>query len=109
MAALTQPHTSSPARDLDQLLVDLICADEDLVRAEFEAIVAAEWPSTPPTDPAGAAPAKPAPRRDRRRRSRSAAVVGRPRHPGIGEWRRERSPPPGPNKSEDGNRAREGR
>ena len=36
----------SGTSDLDAFL-DLLCADEELLRAEFEAIVAAEWPRPP--------------------------------------------------------------
>jgi hypothetical protein len=32
----------------DEAFVDLVCADDDLVRAEFEAIVAASWVGPPP-------------------------------------------------------------
>jgi hypothetical protein len=35
---------TTPERDA---FLDLLCADEELVRAEFEAIVAAEWPRPP--------------------------------------------------------------
>jgi hypothetical protein len=78
---------------VDEKLIDLICDDPDLLAAEFDALIAAEWP-TPPVD-----------------RRRHAAACGlpdtgppgahgagrrpasRPRHPGIGGWARQRSPP----------------
>jgi hypothetical protein len=37
----TQPST----RAMDEQFCELLCADEDLLRAEFDAIIAAEWPS----------------------------------------------------------------
>ena len=51
---------------VDEQFLDLICADEDLLRAEFDAIIAAEWPSPP------AGRARP------RRRRRAARQRGRP-------------------------------
>jgi len=44
----------SPSRDVVQdatQFVDLICADPDLLRAEFDAIIQAEWNNTPPRRP----------------------------------------------------------
>ena len=41
----TDPHAAATP-DLDAFL-DLLCADEELVRAEFEAIIAAAWPRPP--------------------------------------------------------------
>lgn len=79
--------------DLDEFL-DLLCADEELLRAEFEAIVAAGWPLPPdrravvgswhvgPTD---------GPARGKARvRDVEPAVDSRP---GVGGWARQRSPP----------------
>jgi hypothetical protein len=37
-------------RDWVAEFVDLVCADEELVRAEFDAIVAAGWLAEPPAD-----------------------------------------------------------
>ena len=31
----------------DEAFLDLVCADDDLLRAEFEAIIAASWPALP--------------------------------------------------------------
>jgi hypothetical protein len=79
--------------ELDAFL-DLLCADEELLLAEFEAIVAAAWPRPPdrragvgrwhvgPND--GPAPGV------LRARDVKSAVDSRP---GIGEWARQRSPP----------------
>jgi HSP20 family protein len=72
------------------------CADEELLRAEFEAIIAAEWP-IPPAAPPPRHPARipPPPTGTRRPRlPRSGQVSQRPRHPGVGGWARQRSPPP---------------
>jgi hypothetical protein len=92
---LTRPDTGEAAtRTVDEQFFDLVCGDADLLAAEFDAIVAAEWP-TPPVDSfrrraaregavsgAGRHPAGPA-----------DASVARPRQPGTGGWARQRSPP----------------
>lgn len=41
--------TASGVRDE---FLDVLCADEDFVRAEFEAIIAAAWLTPPPVPPA---------------------------------------------------------
>jgi hypothetical protein len=78
---------------LDEKLIDLICDDADLLAAEFDAIIAAEWP-TPPVECGRLAAAGRHPGRG------SDGVYGprrgpasRPRHPGVGGWARQRSPP----------------
>jgi hypothetical protein len=55
------PATSDPAaRTVDEQFLDLICNDPDLLAAEFDAIIAAEWPQPPPDRPArGAASGHP--------------------------------------------------
>ncbi|MEV6605692.1 hypothetical protein [Kutzneria sp. NPDC051319] len=67
--------------------LDLLCADDELVRAEFDAIIAAEW-STPP-DPAeprpAAMPPSDVPPTLPARRGRRGTVDRR--------WPRARSPP----------------
>jgi hypothetical protein len=85
---------SDATRSTDEQFLELLCADEDLLRAEFDAIIAAEWPSPPPAEPDRGADAERRPRRARHRREASvAAPPSRPRHPGIGGWTRQRSPP----------------
>jgi hypothetical protein len=53
----------SPEGDrwFDEAFTDLISGDEDLVRAEFDALIAANWPPPPPLA-VPPAPAKPSPR-----------------------------------------------
>jgi hypothetical protein len=43
-------------RDVDEELVELVCADDELLAAEFEAIIAANWPPSeaPPREGATA-------------------------------------------------------
>jgi hypothetical protein len=77
--------------------LDLICADDELVQAEFDAIIAAEWPSPPPDRPRRHNPGS----RHPGRRGQHPAPSGpdgdglplRPRHPGVAAWSRPRSPP----------------
>ena len=78
---------------IDETLIDLICHDPDLLAAEFDAIIAVEWP-TPPVDSRRHASASGRPD------TGPAGVYGdgrgpasRPRHPGVGGWARQRSPP----------------
>jgi hypothetical protein len=99
------PHAdgSTATRGTDEQFLELVCADEDLLRAEFDTIIAAEWPSPPPAEPDRGADAERRPRRARQPREASAAALpNRPRHPGIGGWTRPRSPPPTPATTETG-------
>ena len=80
---------------VDEQFLDLICSDEDLLRAEFDAIITAEWPSPPANTPGrGAADGRPASGAHRQPVVRVAGPVARPRHPGIGGWARQLSPRP---------------
>ncbi|MEP6650311.1 MAG: hypothetical protein ABJA74_10450, partial [Lapillicoccus sp.] len=73
----------------------IVCADEDLLRAEFDAIIAAEWPSPPPDRPEDDDAVQRSPGTARRQPSGGQArLPNRARHPGIGGWSRQRSPPP---------------
>lgn len=81
-------------RTVDEQFLELICSDADLLAAEFDAILAAEWPETPADTPGRSATG----RRPGNGAARRAAEPGRgpvtaPRHPGIGGWARQRSPP----------------
>jgi hypothetical protein len=92
----TTPATGgTTARTVDEQFFDLICDDADLLAAEFDAIIAAEW-STPPANPGarGAAGGHPGSGTSRRAADPVRDLVSRPRHPGVGGWARQRSPPP---------------
>jgi hypothetical protein len=85
---------SETARTVEDQFLDLIYGDTDLLAAEFDAIIAAEWPEPPAARPgrsgAGRHPdSGPA----RRAADPVRGPVSRPRHPGIGGWARQRSPP----------------
>jgi hypothetical protein len=61
---IARTATRTVTRTVDEQFLTLICSDEDLLRAEFDAIIAAEWPG-PPTNnraadpPTAALPAMP--------------------------------------------------
>jgi hypothetical protein len=87
-----------PAPEMPRVaeFADVVCGDRDLLRAEFDAIIAANWPShdqpTPPPHPEpgpGSRPADPDPE--------CSAVSVRVLRPtpavGVPAWPRERSPP----------------
>ena len=92
----TPALADTAAPTVDEQFLGLMCSDEDLLQAEFDAIIAAEWPSPPPTTTPrrGAAGRHPASNTHRRGGAPVARAVARPRHPGIGGWDRQRSPPP---------------
>ncbi len=94
MPTISETWGGSNAGTIDEEFLDLVCSDEELLRAEFEAIVAAEWPM-PPMRPPRPSPAgrPPSPRRVTWWADTSGRLVSRPRHPGIGGWGRQRSPP----------------
>ena len=79
---------------VDEQFLELMCADEELLRAEFDAIIAQEWSSSlPPPDPPAASP-RPGPGPGSHRLPRgSQASARRPPHPGADGWSRQRSPP----------------
>lgn len=96
-AILPADSVDAAAPSTSDLFLELLCADEDLLRAEFEAIVAAEWPSPPPDQPAESNIARQGPPgSSSSTRGRPAAPPSRPRHPGAGEGSRQRSPPADP-------------
>jgi hypothetical protein len=80
-------------RSVDKQFLELLCSDEDLLQAEFDAIIAAEWPTPPVSLPRPGAGRKP--ERGRSGRWRAGARPHRQQtHPLGGEaWRRQRSPP----------------
>jgi hypothetical protein len=91
----TTPATGdTTTRTVDDQFLDLICSDADLLAAEFDAIIAAEW-SDPPAHRRGRGAASAHPGSDAARRAGEPVrgTVPPPRHPGIGGWARQRSPP----------------
>ena len=86
-------------RDLDEAeqAIALLCEDPQWLRAQFEAIIAAEWPQQPPAPPRTGVAVTDTPGADRAP-TRSTARVAGPRcahGPGTDGWARQRSPPAG--------------
>lgn len=79
---------------VDEEFLELMCADEELLRAEFDAIIAEEFAGSPPLPdpPAASSGADPWPRGHRLTRG-GLASSRRPQHPGADGWGRQRSPP----------------
>jgi hypothetical protein len=91
---ITRTAARTVTRTVAEQFLALICSDEDLLRAEFDAIIAAEWPDPPANTPGrGSADGRPARGAPRRALDRGARPVARPQHPGTGGWARQRSPP----------------
>jgi hypothetical protein len=94
MHAGRRPPRAAAAPATDEAFLDLVCADDELVRAAFEAIVAEEWPVPPSWPPPACAAGFPPP--EGRERRRPLPPDDRPvqcHRPGTGV-RRQRSPPP---------------
>jgi hypothetical protein len=88
------PRTDGSTATLgtDEQFLQMVYADEDLLRAEFDAIIAAEWPSPPPVEP-GSAGADGRPGPAERRGDTGAVLSPRAPHTGTGARARQRSPP----------------
>ena len=97
----TTPATGdTTARTVDEQFLDLICNDADLLAAEFDAIIAAEWPEPPPDRP-GTRRRRRAPRQRRsppRRRPcpRPGLPATTPRHRRMGTAALTPAPTPDP-------------
>jgi hypothetical protein len=81
---------------MDAEFVDLMCADEDLLRGEFDAIIAAEFPDQPPSSPSGACRGARARHVRPARRSAARDVALRSQVAATERVTRQRSPPPQP-------------
>jgi hypothetical protein len=87
------PDTMRPPSASSEF-AELVCADPDWVRAEFDAIVAANFDTSPPHQhrpprPDSSGPTAPAPAAGAVTTPASASGVVLP----INRWRRQRSPP----------------
>lgn len=71
---------------------EIVFADEQWLRAEFDDIIAAEWPDPTPPPQAGSRP-HPHSRRMRPRIAPTRSIRGRTRRLGTEAQSRERSPP----------------
>ena len=93
-AVRRSPRVAAPATT-EQAFIDLVCADDELLHAAFDAIVAEEWPVPPPVPPPARRVGPPAP--EGRSRGRQLPPDAR-RPPGpdlpLSGLRRQRAPPP---------------
>jgi hypothetical protein len=80
---------------VDTAFLDLLCHDEELLRAEFDELISAGWPTPPPPPPPPAMP-RPAERppwwTGPTLLAQPGAAAGRPAGP-ADERHRQRSPP----------------
>jgi hypothetical protein len=77
-------------------LAELVCDDPELLRREFDELIAASWDGLPPDPPPGprpCRPGRPAPYRRRARRRRPAAVSSAAGEAVPAAPARERGPP----------------
>jgi hypothetical protein len=86
------PLPEPQARGVEQEFYDLLLDDADLLRAEFDELIAAAWSGTPPARPGGSI-ARPHPNR-RPRPGTVGRPSDRPTQPGRDARPRQRSPPP---------------
>jgi hypothetical protein len=94
MSKISLPAGAGDTGSVEARFLDLLLADDDLVQAEFDAIIAAEWPGPPPNLPRRRVVGGPDPggRRRPRATATKSSVAGR--RPAAGESARQRSPPP---------------
>jgi hypothetical protein len=80
--------------EVQEKFLELVHADEELLRAEFDAIIAEEWGQ--PTAPARRRPTHPPtppPQRRERHRGSAGGPPGQQHHPGGEARSRQRAPP----------------
>ena len=102
-------RTTTPARranaehSSDEKFLALVCSEEDLLRAEFDAIIAAAWPDPPSREPHRDRAPQHRPRSVRHRTPPGlAGPATPPRPPGTAGPARQRSPPARPTIRTDG-------
>jgi hypothetical protein len=93
MAQSRAPDRADDARSAEEQFVDLLLADHDLLQAEFDAIIAAEWPGPPPNLPRRRVRGGSEPGWRRPPRATAATGAGAGRRPPVDGSARQRSPP----------------
>jgi hypothetical protein len=84
---ILHPDGSDDPRRAEEQFLDLLLSEEELLQAEFDAIIAADWSSPPSSSPARDATAEPRPPWPHA----SSGPAGQPRRPRAAEWVRPRS------------------
>jgi hypothetical protein len=85
MSTIGEPASAPASAPAREQFLDVVLGDEDLLRAEFDAIIADAW-----DDPPRAARRPPPPRRLARSEPGGLRYA---RRPGLSAWARQRSPP----------------
>ena len=106
MSKIWLPAGAGDTRSVEDRFLDLLLADDDLVQAEFDAIIAAEWPGPPPNLPRRHVLGGPDPGRRRRHRATASKRAGAGRRPAADTSRRQRSPPPNDQETTDQQKGR---
>ena len=87
---MAEPRTSEAVEDE---FLAIVCADEQLLQLEFDAIVSAQWGDPPPDDADGDEVCRRTPVQRTSEFSGSTPPARRSRGPNLGRWVRQRSPP----------------
>lgn len=97
MTTKTHPWSACSTDAQMEEFIELVCSDAEWVAAEFEALIAAQWPTEPPAHlpVRRSAGSSRLPGGQQWREDLSGPLAHRPWRPGLGEWTRERSPPGG--------------
>lgn len=93
MSQIWLPDGADDTRSAEDQFLDLLLADDDLLQAEFDAIIAAEWPGPPPDMPRRRIRGGPDPGRRRRHRATATKSPGAGQRPPVDGSARQRSPP----------------
>jgi hypothetical protein len=93
MSRICPPDSVDDTRSAEEQFLDLLLADEELLRSEFDALIAAEWPGLPPNLPHRRVRGEPDPGGKQRHRATATRVFGPRRRPHVDGSARQRSPP----------------
>jgi hypothetical protein len=86
------PSGVAATRGVEEQFLELVLADEELLRAEFDAIIAAAWSGPPPSPPPRRIAGEPASTGDRGHRIARTGRAGPGRQP-LTVAARQRAPP----------------
>ncbi len=106
MSKISLPAGAGDTGSVDARFLDLLLADDDLVQAEFDAIIAAEWPGPPPNLPRRRVLGGPDPGGRRRHRATATQRARAGRRPALDGSARQRSPPPNDQEKTDQEKGR---
>jgi len=93
MSHIRPRDSLADTRSAQQQFIELLLGDDELLQAEFDAIIAAEWPGPPPSLPRRRLHGNEDPGSRRRHRSTAPKEPRAGRLPHLDGLARERSPP----------------